>query len=107
MEQVTFLHAALGRTNKDLSLPELPMVGSMASIRKGFPNASLPFMVALYEGGSGNVTGIFHPTGNCMMNDQGSGARFCHVCKYVLVDAIDPSRHLFIDPDADEIYPQE
>ena len=107
MEQVTFLHAALGRTNKDLSLPELPMVGSMATIRKGFPNASLPFMVALYEGGSGNVTGIFHPTGNCMMNDQGSGARFCHVCKYVLVDAIDPSRHLFIDPDADEIYPQE
>ena len=107
MEQVTFLHAALGRTNTDLTLPERPMVGSMTTIRKGFPNASLPLMVALYEGGSGNATGIFHPTGNCMMNDQNHGARFCHVCKYVLVDAIDPSRHLFIDPDSDEIYPQE
>ncbi|HTM25363.1 MAG TPA: hypothetical protein VL225_09230 [Vicinamibacterales bacterium] len=107
MEQVTFLHAALGHTNSDLSLPELPSVGSMTTIRKGFPNASLPFMVALYEGGSGNATGIFHPTGSCVMSDQDSGSRFCHVCKYVLVDAIDPSRHLFIDPDSDEIYPQE
>jgi hypothetical protein len=34
------------------------------------------------------------------------GVRFCHVCRYILVDDIDPSRHLFIDPEYDAIYPQ-
>ena len=53
-----------------------------------------------------NVTGIFHPTGSCMMNDQSSGVRFCQVCKYVLIDAIDPGKHYFIDPEYTAIYPQ-
>lgn len=102
---VTFLNAPVGETNDDLSLPEKPHFDSLP-LPAWFPKASAPLIVALYEGGSGNSKGMFHPTGNCMMNDQNSGARFCHVCKYMLVDAIDPSRHFFIDPEYVAIYPQ-
>ncbi|MET0793621.1 MAG: M64 family metallopeptidase, partial [Polyangiaceae bacterium] len=71
-----------------------------------FPTAQYPRVVALYEGGIGNNTGVFHPTGDCMMSDQDSGSQFCHVCKYMLVDAIDPSKHYFLDREYDRFYPQ-
>jgi hypothetical protein len=84
----------------------------------GFSAASLPFIIGLHEGGMGNNRGVFHPAGSCAMSHHTDfverldgtvdvvGVRFCHVCKYILVDAIDPSRHLFIDPEYDAIYPQ-
>jgi hypothetical protein len=102
---VTFLHGATGHPNAESTLPETPLLESMP-VPAWFPAKSKALIVGLYEGGLGNTTGIFHPTGMCMMNDQSSGTRFCHVCKYVLVDAIDPSKHYFIDPDCVEIYPQ-
>lgn len=71
-----------------------------------FPTAQYPLVVALYEGGLGNNTGIFHPTGDCMMSDQDSGSQFCHVCKYMLVDAIDPGKHYFLDREYERFYPQ-
>jgi hypothetical protein len=67
----------------------------------------------------GNDRGVFRAAGACAMNHQTElvadldaglfkviGVRFCHVCRYILVDDIDPSRHLFIDPEYDAIYPQ-
>ena len=105
MEHVTFLHAPIGKTNDDLSIPENPALMSMP-VPSWFDNGSLPLIVGLYEGGMGNMTGVFHPTGNCKMTAHDGGARFCQVCRYVLVDAINPSRHYFIDPEYTEIYPQ-
>jgi hypothetical protein len=69
------------------------------------------WIVGLYEGGKDQACGVYHPTGACQMRshrvpyrDPASGApppprvvgvlyRFCNVCRYILVDRIDPSRH--------------
>lgn len=104
-DHITLTGGPVGRSRADLTLPDhlgLPP----GFLPADFPSASSPFIVGLYEGGMGNMTGVFHPTGNCMMSNQNSGARFCHVCQYVLVDAIDPSKHYFIDPEYTPIYPQ-
>jgi hypothetical protein len=40
------------------------------------------------------------------MRDQHiDSSTFCPVCRYVLVDLIDPTRHFEIDLDYDDIYP--
>lgn len=114
---ITTIHGPLGQED-DLHFPTVPDFHDML-LPAGLSDASLPFIVGLYEGGMGNNRGVFRPTGACAMNhhtdivvdlDAGGfkvvGVRFCHVCKYILVDAIDPSRHLFIDPEYDAIYPQ-
>ena len=65
-----------------------------------------PRIVGLYEGGELFASGIFHPTGTCMMRTPHSDtAEFCTVCRYVLVDLINPRRHFEIDRDYDDIYP--
>ena len=65
-------------------------------------------VVGLYAGGKRWACGIFHPAGACIMRNEHDGhTEFCAVCRYVLVDFIDPSRHSEIDRDYAEIYPQE
>lgn len=67
-----------------------------------------PRIVGLYSGGRTYHKGLFHPTGNCLMRDSHTdGREFCAVCRYVLVDLIDPDKHWFVDRDYNEIYPQE
>jgi hypothetical protein len=85
--------------------PETPDYSGF-TFPSGFASAQQPLVVSLYEGGLGNDTGMFHPTGNCMMSDQSSGAQFCQVCRYMLVDAIDPGKHYFLDQEYDRVYPQ-
>ncbi len=66
-----------------------------------------PKIVGLYEGGSLYACGIYHPTGKCMMRgDHEDSAEFCAVCRYVIVDFVNPFLHFQIDRDYDEIYPQ-
>jgi hypothetical protein len=63
-------------------------------------------IVGLYEGGHQYATGIFHPTGTCVMRNSHDGStEFCAVCRYIMVDFIDPFRHRQIDLDYDVIYP--
>jgi hypothetical protein len=63
-------------------------------------------IVALYEGGRQFVRGIFHPTGACMMrNNHLDSAEFCAVCRYVMVDLINPFHHFQIDLDYEDVYP--
>jgi hypothetical protein len=114
---ITTIHGPLGRA-KHPQFPTVPDFHDMP-LPEGLSSSSLPFIVGLYEGGMGNDQGVFHPTGACAMSrhtvsekgEDGNvrvfGVRFCHVCKYILVDDIDPSRHLFIDPEYDAIYPQK
>jgi hypothetical protein len=66
-------------------------------------------IIGLYSGGRMFDCGIYHPSGNCIMRyteaDEGSG-EFCAVCRYIIVDIIDPSMHFEIDIDYGEKYPQ-
>ena len=67
-----------------------------------------PRIIGLYSGGDEWPCGIFHPAGQCMMRNSDDGdAEFCAVCRYILVDFINPFRHFEIDRDYAEIYPQE
>jgi hypothetical protein len=68
----------------------------------------LPRIVGLYTGGGTFVSGIFHPTGLCMMRNNRKGdAEFCAVCRYVMVDLVAPDFHPEIDADYDKVYPQK
>lgn len=65
-------------------------------------------IVGLYDGGNGNRCGIYHATGKCMMRKSDwlrikrgveslEITALCHVCRYILVDLVDPRRHDVID----------
>jgi hypothetical protein len=63
-------------------------------------------IVGLYEGGHHAVRRIFHPTGACMMRDNHlESVEFCAVCRYVMVDLINPFHHFQIDLDYEDVYP--
>ena len=40
-----------------------------------------------------------------MRNEHVVSTEFCAVCRYVMVDFVDPSKHFQIDLDYDDIYP--
>lgn len=66
-----------------------------------------PFIVGLYEGGGKDTCGIMRPAGKCMMrNSHEEHAFFCPVCRYVIVDFINPFVHFEIDREYGFIYPQ-
>jgi hypothetical protein len=68
----------------------------------------LKTIIGIYDGGRGFSCNVFHPTGACLMRDN-TGAMsedydftsiaypLCHVCRYLLVDMIDPTKHGDID----------
>lgn len=76
-------------------------------------------IVGLYQGGLGVDCGAYHPAGDCMMRgaieesrtqsilsaDTAEYRPFCHVCRYWLVDRIDPSKHRALDDLYDPSYP--
>jgi hypothetical protein len=64
-------------------------------------------IVGLYvSGGTQFSCAIFHPTGHCMMRqDHEEHAEFCAVCRYIMVDFINPIFHPDTDADYDKIYP--
>jgi hypothetical protein len=66
-------------------------------------------IVGLFEGGSQYHCGVYHPTGACIMRtsqmQNGEVIPFCPVCRYVMVDLIDPTKHGIIDADYAKIYP--
>ena len=66
----------------------------------------LPGLVGAYFGGKQYACGIVHPAGQCMMrNSHDASTRFCPVCRYVLVEQIDPTRHALVDRDYAKHYP--
>ncbi len=65
-----------------------------------------PTIVGLYGGGAQYARGIYHPAGLCVMRkEKNSSFAFCAVCRYIMVDYVDPFRHFEIDRDYDDIYP--
>jgi hypothetical protein len=64
-------------------------------------------IVGLYPGGATHHLGVFHPTGHCMMRSNKNPVHeFCAVCRYLLVETIDPSLHDVVDLEYDRFYPQ-
>lgn len=71
------------------------------------------WVVGLYENGDGFDCDVYRPTGVCLMRSQhyrdargqDRAYQFCPVCRYAMVDLIDPTRHGAIDADYDPRYP--
>ncbi len=81
-----------------------------ASLKPGHP----PFpsmIVGLYDGGSSYFCGVYHPSGVCLMRRRmiPGGDRtylLCPVCRYVIIDRLNPTKHGEIDKDLEKRYPQ-
>jgi hypothetical protein len=73
------------------------------------------WLIGIFENGFARNTEFVHPSGVCLMNSPqifvekiGGPIRsyqFCHVCRYQLIDHLDPTQHGRIDRDYDPRYP--
>jgi hypothetical protein len=61
-------------------------------------------IIGVYDGGNGYHCNVYHPSGYCELRST-TIARFCHVCRYFLVDQLDPSLHAEIDREYEWNYP--
>lgn len=93
---------------------EIQTIEGTGSVFEVFTNKSN--VVGLYAGGSGLTgysEGVYHATGFCIMrntdpkdNDRNSIANsFCQICRYILVDQIDPTLHPILDKEYGNDYP--
>lgn len=67
-------------------------------------------IIGLYSGGKRYHGNVYHPAGRCFMRVQFHGDEydtFCAVCRYILVDIIDPGKHPQLDEEIGKrkIYP--
>ncbi len=66
-------------------------------------------IVALYSNGNQYHGHVYHPTGQCLMRTHfhsGSIEGLCEVCKYVIVNIIDPTKHGILNSNySGKIYP--
>jgi hypothetical protein len=58
-------------------------------------------LIGVYEGAKGYTGMVYRPSGLCKMRkstDEGVGdGEFCHVCKYLIVNRVDPNYHDILD----------
>jgi hypothetical protein len=53
-------------------------------------------LVGIFEGAQHFAAGIYRPTGACKMRSQAApdeGGEFCFVCKWLIVNRVDPGFH--------------
>lgn len=90
-------------------------VQAALNLPAGLPAARPRFkaqIVGLYDGGARYYCGVYHPSGACLMRTQevlaGRPTTYllCPVCRYFLVDQLDPTQHRVIDRDYKNRYPQ-
>ncbi|GAB3945969.1 hypothetical protein GCM10028805_15920 [Spirosoma harenae] len=59
-------------------------------------------VIGLYAGGDQRHGGVYHPAASCMMRSSISDGHYtelCAVCRYTLVNLIDPTKHRDFDAD--------
>jgi len=61
------------------------------------PIALQDLIMGLYEGGKTYHCKVYHPAGSCQMRNKDDATSYCHACRYILVDFIDPLLHPKID----------
>ncbi|HKS29810.1 MAG TPA: M64 family metallopeptidase [Pyrinomonadaceae bacterium] len=89
------------RENKDTQVPNLRGVDLPICFK------NKPRIIGLYEGGAQFGHDIYHPAGLCMMRTSHSRKTgFCAVCRYIMVDLINPFMHFQIDRDYKKSYPK-
>jgi len=61
--------------------------------------------IGVYEGGNEYTGFQYRPAGNCKMRDssESGDGEFCHVCKYLIVNRVDPQLHDTLDK---QYYPE-
>lgn len=73
------------------------------------------WIVGIYDGGQQFNCGVFHPTGTCLMRRQTRAYlgdtrnaiyAFCPVCRYILIDNLDPTKHGRADAAYQVIWPE-
>jgi hypothetical protein len=63
-------------------------------------------VLGIYEGGGHFDCDVFRPAGRCKMRTADDKViPFCHVCRYVIVDRIDPMKLVALDQMYDPHYP--
>ena len=82
---------------RDGNTPQ-PALNLPAGLPPGRP-ALTAEIVGLYDGGARYFCGVYRPTGICLMRRSDRVYRFCPVCRYVMVDAREPTMHRVIDAD--------
>ncbi|MBM2619317.1 hypothetical protein JIG36_27575 [Actinoplanes sp. LDG1-06] len=102
--------------------PNRPCAGAVAfpTPATNFPLNTAPqppryssWIVGLYENGMLYDCDVYHPTGICLMGrlsfvdtvKRDRAYQFCPVCRYAVVDLLDPSQHGAIDADYAPRYP--
>jgi hypothetical protein len=64
---------------------------------------NLSEIIGIYDGGGGHDCGVFRPAGRCKMrNNNDETVPFCHICRYLIVDRLDPTKH----GELDALYPE-
>jgi hypothetical protein len=92
------------KEDRDIQHPDLD--GITPPLPASFSGKDQAKIVGLYEGGDQYANGVFHATGRCIMRNPHVGSHeFCAVCRYIMVDFVNPFRHFEIDLDYDKIYP--
>jgi hypothetical protein len=87
------------------SQPQIPAFNGYTGMR-AWTHRNDVHVVGLYAGGRLRGCGIYHPTGYCMMrNSHSDTSAFCPVCRFVMVDLIDPFKHFEIDRLYAAMYP--
>jgi hypothetical protein len=82
-----------------------PQVPDPPDLIIDLPAKDKPGLVGVYFGGRQYACGVLHPTGQCMMrNTWDDATTFCPVCRYILVEQINPEQHSQIDRDYDVNY---
>jgi hypothetical protein len=73
-----------------------------------FSIATLRDIIGIYEGGGFHDCGIFRPAGRCKMRETDTDPTipFCHVCRYIIVDRLDPTKHGELDDLYEPTYPK-
>lgn len=115
-------------TNRPLNAPK-PPAGYTCAVTNGDPmdptnrpaegpTFKLPrymrWVVGLYDGGAQFNCDVYHPSGICIMRRQQRAAStsadsiyaFCPVCRYALVDNLDPTLHGTVDDVYQTIWPE-
>ena len=92
-------------------------VSIMTPVNLAPPKSSKPLpspadIIGIYEGGNHFDCGIFRPAGRCKMrmaedfvDDRNKIIPFCQVCRYIIVDRVDPMKLAALDLMYDPYYP--
>ncbi len=78
------------------------------------PPSFSSWIIGAYESGKAYNCGVYHPSGVCVMRETQFTAtsgdeqayQFCHVCRYAMVDELNPLMHGAIDRDYAPRYPK-